>query len=794
MHGRLPIARLLLAAVVAIAALANARAQDADPLPPQEAYPFTLEATADRLILDFEIVDGYYLYRERFDFETATTGITLGAPVFDAGEIHEDEFFGKQEIYRHEFRIEIPYTAGAGADEVELAITLQGCADIGLCYPPQHWMRSAALPPGAAGTAANPAPQAPGGISRLLLDNGSELLAAEQAFAPNARFETANELRVTWTIAPGYYLYRDKFGFEADGDIELGEARLPEGEPHYDDNFGDVRVFYDTVEAVVPFSRARPDEMPVTIRTTFQGCKENSICYPPERLRDGDGAARRERVRFEPAANPPRSAGPASSASSLPVSEQDRLADVVLSGSWPVVLATFYGLGLLLAFTPCVLPMVPIVSGIVAGQGKVSTGRGFALSLTYVLGMAVTYTAAGALAALAGGQIQAIFQKPWIVTLFAGHIRRARPFDVRPLRAADADRDPDANGESRQSTERRHVRRNCGHRRALGAHRHDLRRAAARRDARGHRPERRCAARLGRAVRAQPRHGLAAACRRRIGRQAPAQGRCLDERGQSRFGVMMLGLAIWMMERVLPGTVTLVLWALLVFLTGVFLGAFEPLPAAPSPRSASRKGSAFSLASTERSMLIGATLGGDDPLRPLPRARLAGLSGNPGPTTEALVFEPLADVAGLEARLAAASAAGRPVLVDFTADWCVSCREMEEYTFPDPTVVAALEPFVLLRADVTANDDDDQALLKYFQSFGPPTIAFFDAHGAAAARIQARRLRPARRICRARGAPRRALDSRRRRSARRPTVATHGTVVMCADEQSHPTRRIDRRA
>src|SRR5690606_11582347 len=191
------------------------------------------------------------------------------------------------------------------------------------------------------------------------------------------------------------------------------------------------------------------------------------------------------------------------------------------------------------------------------------------------------------------------------------------------------------------------------------------------------------------------------------------------------FGVMMLGLAIWMLERVLPGTVTLLLWALLVFLTGVFLGAFEPLPPSPPPVRRLAKGIGVLACLYGALLLIGATLGGEDPLRPLPR----GAAGMMGQAAEGPAFQPVETVPALEQALAAARNAGRPVMIDFTADWCVTCKEMEKYTFPDPQVVAALEPFVLLRADVTANDPDDKALLQYFESFGPPTIAFFDAAG-----------------------------------------------------------------
>jgi len=192
------------------------------------------------------------------------------------------------------------------------------------------------------------------------------------------------------------------------------------------------------------------------------------------------------------------------------------------------------------------------------------------------------------------------------------------------------------------------------------------------------------------------------------------------------FGVMMLGLAIWMLERVLPGSATLALWAILVFVTGVFMGALEPLPI-PAPWT-NRLGKSVGLLACLYGalMLIGATLGGHNPLRPIPQLAVSGGQLN---AAAHLAFQDIDNVTQLDVALAQAQGIGRPVMVDFTADWCVSCKEMEEYTFSDPAVAAALENYLLLRADVTANDDDDSALMQRFGIFGPPTIAFFNAAG-----------------------------------------------------------------
>ncbi len=710
-------ARHLLHALLALLSLATgaAVAQDQDVLPPEQVFQYSTASDAQRVYLKFAILDGYYLYRSRFGFDTSTPGVALSAAEFPKGEIHSDEYFGEQEIYRGKFEIAIPYRRSAAASAVALELRLQGCADRGLCYIPQSWDADIALP------AANPLL----GAQEPANGAADDLLPVDEAFVMNARFDKPNELTVAWQIAPNYYLYRDKLTFEVDGRVELGRATLPKGKAHRDENFGDVEVFYDYVEAKVPFSRASPAEIDVVVTGGFQGCKDESICYPP-------GAQTMSLVLPATADFPASAVTTSSSSGDGPVSEQDQWASRIVNGSYWPMLGWFFVAGLALSLTPCVLPMVPILSSIIAGQkGPVSASRGFMLSVSYVLGMAATYTAAGALAALAGGQIQAMFQKPWIISLFAGmffvlslsmfgvfELQMPTMIQTRLSQLADKQRGGTFLGVAIMGALTALIVTTCVAPPLVGA-----------------------LAVIGQT--GDVTRGASALFAMSLGMGAPlllvgaSAGQLLPRVGpwmntvKAGFGVLMVGVAIWMMERVLPGSVTLVLWALLVFLTGVFLGAFENLPENPRPARRLAKGLGVLACLYGALMLIGATLGGDNPLRPIPRGSVATAStgGALGAVRPELEFRDIETVAALDAALAEARGAGAPVMLDFTAEWCVSCKEMEAHTFPDSTVIAALEPFMLLRADVTDNNDDDQALLKRFKSFGPPTIAFFDTAG-----------------------------------------------------------------
>ncbi|MBS0396103.1 MAG: protein-disulfide reductase DsbD, partial [Proteobacteria bacterium] len=406
---RLVGALFALVAGLGAAAASRAAAED-DFLPVEQAFEYAVTRESGALVVSYNIREGYYLYRKRIGFATDTPGVTLGTIGYPKGLPHHDEYFGEQEIYRGAAAFRVPYTlAGPPPAAIDLKLKLQGCADKGLCYPPQVWTAHVALaaPPPAGATSTAGAPAGAGLLGKLApaaAAPAEDFLPVEEAFRFTASADGASSVRLHWSIADGYYLYRARIKVSGESALaELGAPAFPEGLPHHDEYFGDQQIYRGELVVPVPYARSGPAAGTLALKVVYQGCADKGLCYPPQTaslaiaLPAGDAA-------------PPGG----------PVSEQDRLARLIRDGNLLVVLASFFGFGLVLAFTPCVLPMVPILSGIIAGDAdKVTPARGFALSLAYVAGMALTYTGAGVVSALVGKQAQAFFQQTWILVLFA---------------------------------------------------------------------------------------------------------------------------------------------------------------------------------------------------------------------------------------------------------------------------------------------------------------------------------------------------------------------------------------
>jgi thiol:disulfide interchange protein DsbD len=697
--------------LTSLAGAANER-----PAPPQEVFRYVASDSGDALEIDWAVEDGAYMYRDEFKFAVDNTAIVLGEAELPEGEVHNDEFFGEQVVYRGNFFVRIPYTiTGEAPAAVELRIDSRGCLDSGYCYMPQTSIETVALK-----SATSNKPKMSLGAVAGDAGISSEFPPVDEVFFPDVFVVDGNTVELGIRIVPGFYLYKEKISVRSLSDAAIaGKPDLPDGEIKVDEYFGEMEVYHESIIAPVGIARATPEAMDLEIEVSYQGCADGGLCYMPQ-----------TRV-FTVSLPEAMAVSDLASISSAvaPVSEQARLAQIITGSSIWAAAGLFFLAGLGLAFTPCVLPMVPILSGIIAGEGdNVSPMRGFTLALSYVMGMAIIYTAAGIAAAALGLQLQATFNQPWILILFAGlfvvlALGMFGAYDMQ-MPSAIQSKLSGVSGNQKNGTMIGAF--------VMGALSSLIVTACVA-------PALIAAltviAQTGDMVR-----GGSALFAMSLGMGAPllavgaAQGKLLPKAGgwmiavKNAFGFMMLGLAVWMLSRILPGTVTMFLWAILIFMAGVFMGGLTTLTSESSVPQKLGKGFGFLTIIYGVILLLGSLSGGSNPLQPLASVNF----GSGGAVVEAkheLPFQRIKSVDDLDREIATASTNGKTVLLDFYADWCVSCMEMEAYTFTDDGVQAALSNTLWLQADVTANDDQDQALLSRFGVFGPPTIIFFGRDG-----------------------------------------------------------------
>lgn len=712
-----------------------------EPLPPEQAFVLSASApNANTLRASFTIVDGYYLYREKFKFTSDSAGATLGSPNFPHGKIKEDEFFGKVESYRNKAVIDIPIDRkNFSGDTLQFTAVYQGCADIGVCYPPQTQKVSLKLAAASTALEAPAAPQKSSGTAFSALKkfgsslglgkNDDPFLEVDQAFAYSPDMLDGNTLVARWKIADGYYLYREKFNFEirdANG-ISLGVVTFPKGQMKNDETFGNMEIFHGALEVKLPLVRSNLSPTNITLVTKYQGCAEAGFCYPPQEralpisLPAGVAMAGTASVgsRSEPAPI---------------ISEQDQIAATLAGGSTLLILLSFFGFGLLLAFTPCVFPMIPILSSIIVGQGEeLTTRRAFTLSLVYVLAMGAAYTGAGIIAGLFGSNVQAMFQNPWVLGSFAaiflllslsmfGFYELQMPsfLQSKLTELSNKQKGGTLAGVAVMGFLSALIVGPCVAAPLAGA----LIYIGQTGDAV-----------LGGAALFALSMGMGApllAIGTSAGKILPRAGSWMDTI-KAVFGVLMIAVAIWMVERILPAQVTLLMWAALLIIASIYMGAVEPHGIDANGWRKLWKGVGLLMLTYGILLVIGSASGAHDALQPL--QMLSSATVNKGGVAVAatdtahLNFKRIKGNVELDREVAAAKAQNKTVMVDFYADWCISCKEMEKFTFSNPDVQQALANSVLLQADVTANDDADKDLLKRFSLIGPPSILFFGSDG-----------------------------------------------------------------
>ncbi|HEX8874014.1 MAG TPA: protein-disulfide reductase DsbD [Nitrosospira sp.] len=586
--------------------------------------------------------------------------------------------------------------------------------------------------------------------------NEQELLPPDQAFKLTVSVRDGNTLVAQFEPAKNYYLYKDKVAFKPQAaETSVERISLPRGELKGDLTFGQVEVFNRPFEALISLKRDTSSGSKLTLVATYQGCNEPlGVCYAPinkvieltlpaAKVAAGAIAAAvsGEAVAASPfsAARPDSAVDPAAELFQSPArapaieTESSKIERMFETGNFWLILTGFFGIGLLLSFTPCVFPMFPILSGIIANRGQhVTKSRGFALSLAYVMGMAITYAVAGVAAGLSGAMLSAVLQNAWVLGAFAlifitlafsmfGFYELQLPGFLQ----------------SKLSEEAGHLK---------GGHLTSVFGMGAL-----------SALIVGPCVAAplagallyisQTRDvvlGGSALFSMALGMGVPllllgaSAGALLPKAGawmesiKQFFGVLLLGVAIWLISPVIPAVAHMLLWAALLIISAIYLHAVDPLRPGASGFQKFLKGLGMISLLTGIALLIGVFSGSRDILQPLSRLNIAaiGATGNNktnGNQSVHLSFQKVKSVAELEQHIFRSK--DKYIMLDFSADWCISCKEMERFTFTDAKVQSRLRDVVLLQADVTAGTDDDAALLKRFKLFGPPGILFIDREG-----------------------------------------------------------------
>ena len=561
------------------------------------------------------------------------------------------------------------------------------------------------------------------GFNAFTDSDEEKFLHPDEAFKLNIVAKDSNTLEAKFTVTPGYYLYKDRIKFEIK-DASLGTisaVNLPAGDIKDDPNFGQQEVYHHDFLALIGVNNPAQN---VVIDARFQGCSEKGLCYAPQ--------LKTLNVDMAQAATAPTDNTPVTNANNS-TSSEDEATSLLKSGKLWLIAAGFFGFGLLLSFTPCVLPMIPILSGIIVGDKKAhkaETSRlhSFNLSLAYVLGIALSYTIAGIAAGLSGQLLSNALQSPWMLTATAlifvvlsfsmfgfYELRLPSTIEERMVKTSNKLKGGQFIGVFVMGVISALIVSPCVAAPLAGA----LLYISQTRDV---------------------VLGGVALFALSIGMGVPllligaSAGHVLPKAGgwmtavRNLFGVIMLAVAIFIVSPIIPTSVEMLLWSALLIIPAVYLHALDSLPldintGRSHPWMRFWKGIGIMLLIVGIALLIGAVSGAKSPLQPL-----AGLSLSNSKTIEnRLAFVRVKNTAELDARIDTAK--GKIVMLDFYADWCTSCKEMELLTFSDPAVQASLKEAVLLQADVTANTLEDLALLQRFNLFGPPGIIFFNRTG-----------------------------------------------------------------
>lgn len=679
-------------------------------LPAEEAFKLSADIVDQQAIFDWKIAKGYYLYKEKFKISTDGNA-TIGKLLFPSAIMQEDEFFGTVGIYRNQVKITAPIQQSKDL-VLNFALNYQGCADIGVCYPPITQKVQLSVPRELK-------------LSNLLEDTGNLMvslkegifgktpadknhpLAVEKAFKLDVSQKDNQHLSVKWQIQPDYYLYKDKLKFFLQD--QAVKTTLPAGEIKQDEFFGRVEVYRGDLEVLLPITKSYGT---LNARVDYQGCWDGGVCYPPQR--------HQQNIAITSVTNDQNKA---ISSSGQPdgtqkLSEEQDITRLLSSDSILWSILAFFGFGALLSLTPCVFPMVPILSGILIGQKSYSTTQSFLISLIFVLTMSLVYAIAGAFVGLGGANLQTWLQTPFVLAAFSlifvvlalsmfGLYDIALPKKLQDKLNTMGSRHNGYVGAGIMGGLSALIVGPCVAPPLAGALIY--------------------IGQTGDAL-----LGGSALFFMGLGTGIPllllgaSAGKILPKAGawmqniKTVFGILMLGVAIYLLERVLDERVILFLWASLFTLSVAAMGVFKPLSSQTNALHGIAKGLGFLIFGYGVLLFLLVAKGGGDMFSPL-----SGWAQNQQSANKTVVFQKVGSQDELNNLLQKASTNNQLTMLDFYADWCVTCKEMEKYLFTKPAVVAALEKVVLIKADVTKNTKEQQALMKAFGVVGPPALLFF---------------------------------------------------------------------
>ncbi len=768
---------LLLRSLLVLFSLLSLLVHAADePLQAEEAFRVETKIINDTTLrATWTIAPDYYLYRSKIRFESLTPGIELGSAKFPAGTQHHgltpEGKEGMVEVYFKSVTFEIPFTRKDPAlTSLKLMAYSQGCADkLGICYPPQK--REKTLTLAAAKETKGTALSSLNSFSKQLgIQNDDSPLPVSQAFQANVMLIDNKTLRVSWHIAPDYYLYREKIKFETNTPgVELGKAKSPAGKKKHgitpEGKEGEVETYMDEVSIDIPFTLKDSKLTSFVLILHSQGCAEKrGICYPPQKNPFTVDLAKQNVM-------PGADSKAATPAQMTPVADvqvdddsltqQERIANkfsiLFKTGSTFLILLSLVGVGLLVAFTACMYPMIPIVTSIIAGQGEhTSAMKGFILSLVYVAAFAVVFGIVGAAMGLGGEQIgiQGFLQHPIVLSVFAilfivlafamfGFYNIQMPSSIQSKLTEISGKQQGGTlfGVAIMGALSALIIGPCG-----GPITFAVMTISAASNS----------AVLGFIYMFLFGFGMGLP----LLLVGAGGGTFLPRAGdwmnvvKGVAGVILLAVALFMVSSVLPETLYMLLWAGLFIVSAVYMGAFDRIQESQTGWLKFWKGVGIVLFIYGVIVLLGGLTGARNVLDPLHGSKLlaqanvagaaAGKSFIPSASATAatgkatvvkggLTFIKIKSHADVQREIAQANQAGHTVMLDFYADWCVYCKQFDDYIFIDPNVQKALANTILLQADVTAMDETDLALIKELGAPPqPPTILFFKLDGTEA--------------------------------------------------------------